>query len=193
MPFFRNSDNGFLKGVLGGWRLSPILTWRTGFPVDIKAGTSTAANRPGPSGAGDASLVRADLVGSDVQTLDAKMEQAFAGRAGNYWFDPANFSRSRLTPLNNVNTPTPPSLATYGTLGRNAFRGPGFFNLDVALAKTFPIYGERLRLDLRGEFFNLFNNVNFLPPNTTITSPQFGQFSDTYAPRVGQVAVVLRF
>jgi hypothetical protein len=192
MPFFSGSG-GLLKSLFGGWRLSPIVTWRTGYPIDIKAGTSTAANRPGPSGAGDASLIRADLVGSGVQTFDPKANRAFSNRTGNYWFDPANFSRTRLTPLNNVNTPTSPSQATYGTLGRNAFRGPGLFTTDVALLKQFWIVGERLRAEVRGEFFNVFNNVNFLPPNTTITSPQFGQFSDTFAPRIGQVAVLFRF
>ncbi|HYP06280.1 MAG TPA: TonB-dependent receptor [Bryobacteraceae bacterium] len=193
LPFFRASGNSFLKAAFGGWQMSPIVTWHTGYPIDVKAGMSIAANRPGPSGAGDSNLVRADLVGSGVSTFDPKVDQTLANRTGNYWFDPANFSRTRLTPLNNVNTATSPAQATYGTLGRNAFRGPGFFKADVAVSKWFNIIGERLQAELRGEFFNVFNNVNFLPPNSTITSPQFGQFSDTEDPRIGQLALRIRF
>ena len=56
-----------------------------------------------------------------------------------------------------------PSLATYGTLPRNYFRGLGYVNVDMAFSKTTAIT-ERLKLEFRAEFFNIFNHTNFLNP-----------------------------
>ncbi len=54
------------KLLTSGWSLYPILTVRTGFPIDVYGDLNTTTNDPGPSGAGDAGSVRADLVGSSV-------------------------------------------------------------------------------------------------------------------------------
>ena len=55
---------------------------------------------------------------------------------------------------------------TVGNLGRNTTREPSEFNLDLAVARTFPIR-ERLRFEIRGEAFNFLNHTNFNAPNTT--------------------------
>jgi len=60
----------------------------------------------------------------------------------------------------------------FGTLGRNSFRGPAFYNYDFAFIKDTPLGhrasgAERMGLQFRAEFFNLFNIVNMgLPANT---------------------------
>jgi hypothetical protein len=65
-------------------------------------------------------------------------------------------------------------------MGRNAVQGPGFWNLDMGLIKKFQLT-ERVRLDFRTEFFNVFNHPNFENPRNasvgspTITSSLFGQ------------------
>lgn len=65
--------------------------------------------------------------------------------------------------------------------------------MDLALSKTTAIT-ERLSAEFRAEFFNLFNNVEFKNPNTTITdSANFGKISRTYDPRIGQFALKLHF
>ena len=53
--------------------------------------------------------------------------------------------------------------------------GPGFTNIDFALAKSLPLFGESHRLQFRGEFFNLLNHPNFDIPNHVFSSPTFGQ------------------
>jgi len=71
---------------------------------------------------------------------------------------------------------------------RNNLRGPGFFNLDAGLGKTFPIYGERVNLKFRTDAFNVLNHPNFQTPsfqnNMDLTSPpnEFGVIPGTVTP-----------
>jgi len=188
------------KAITSGWSLYPIFTWHTGFPLDVFSDLQTTDPDPGPSGAGDAGTVRADLVGNSIGTLNAKTYQTLTnptiGQAysGNYYFNPANFSTARANTLDGIASTDASQLPyfTYGTLPRNAFRGPGSVNLDIALAKKFRIR-ETASLELRLDAFNAFNHTNFANPDTTITDATFGQISNTAAPRILQVAAHLRF
>ncbi len=188
------------KAITSGWSLYPIFTWRTGFPLDVLSDLQTTDGDPGPSGAGDAGSVRADLVGNSVGILNAKSYQTFTNptygqpASGNYYFNPANFSTARANTLDNIASMDASQLPyyTYGSLPRNAFRGPGAVNLDIALAKKFRIR-ETASLELRVDAFNAFNHTNFSNPDTTITDATFGQISNTAAPRILQVAAHLRF
>jgi hypothetical protein len=58
---------------------------------------------------------------------------------------------------------TPPDFGTFGTMGRNLFRGPAFYNWDLSIVKNWK-FGERLTAQLRGEFFNVLNHPNFANP-----------------------------
>jgi len=80
-------------------------------------------------------------------------------------------------------------LRTYGSLPRNAFRGPSRTNLDLEVAKVTPLWGEKAKLEFRAEFFNILNSVQFRDPSTSITSGTFGQISTTYDPRIIQFGV----
>jgi hypothetical protein len=57
----------------------------------------------------------------------------------------------------------------YGNAGRNTLRGPGFANVDLGVVKVIPVT-ERVKVDFRGEFFNLFNRANFGLPEGNIFS-----------------------
>jgi hypothetical protein len=169
LPFDRLWTSG-PRRLTQGWSLYPIATWRTGFPLDIlpfyTIGSTT--NEPGPAGYGDGGIVRANLVGSKITLFDPHQVQSFGGNVGNYWFNPANFSQ----PLDGQ--------GNYGTLGRNAFRGPDRVNFDLALAKTTNLFGERAKLEFRAEFFNIFNHTEFDSPNVNnFGSPTFGQITST--------------
>lgn len=192
LPFGKNRS-GALAGVLGGWSLYPIMSYRTGFPLDVYSGITRNRTRPGPSGAGDPNIVRADLVGSGVSLFDPKGPRTFRNRTANYWFDPANFSTARFGSLGNA-IPTPEQ-RTYGTLGRGAFRGAGRFNTDLTFAKKTRVWkGERPpMLEFRAEFFNLFNNVQWRLPNVTFTSARFGEMFDTEEARLMQFGMRLSF
>ena len=77
--------------------------------------------------------------------------------------------------------------------GRNIFTGPGFFQTDFALHKAIPIR-ERIKIEIRGEAFNVFNNVNFSQPTATLTSASFGVISSVRVPpRILQIAAKVTF
>ena len=57
----------------------------------------------------------------------------------------------------------PPSIGTFGTMGRNTFRDFGYRNVDFSVMKNWTI-GERYNLQFRGEFFNIFNHPDFANP-----------------------------
>jgi hypothetical protein len=61
---------------------------------------------------------------------------------------------------------TPPAYGTNGNAGRNSFRGPGFDNVDMSVAKNWH-FGERFGAQFRAEFFNLFNRPTFALPSVS--------------------------
>jgi len=216
LPFDRVWSSG-PKRLLGGWSLYPIYSWRTGFPRDVYSSVATSSNlNPGPSGAGDPLLVYANLTGpitmydphqpqsNDTGTLAACTATS---SCGNYYFNPNSFSTNQnqsdptvlCTPPVAGWFPTDnqavncPSLRTYGTLPRNTIRGPGRSNLDLSFAKVTPLYGDRLKLEIRGDFFNIFNQAEWNDPNTNVVSSHFGQITSTAPQRIIQLAGRLSF
>jgi hypothetical protein len=86
----------------------------------------------------------------------------------------------------------PNAIGTFGSSGKNMLRGPDYFNTDVAMLKVTNIT-ERIGLQLRAEFFNIFNNVNFNAPNSNVSSAQFGRITSALDPRILQFGVKLLF
>jgi len=81
------------------------------------------------------------------------------------WFDPTVFS----------------PVARFGSLGRNVIIGPTFNNTDCSISKTTRL-SERLRIQIRAEFFDVFNHANFGPPGNVVGSPSFGRITNTRFP-----------
>lgn len=191
------------KLLTRGWSLYPILTVRSGFPLDIFSGLVTSNGDPGPSGAGDAGLVHADLTTNTLPLLNPRQAQTLSNpnnsnssSYGNYWLNPASLTNVRLTNLDNLTSAGDLSGITsfypYGTFPRNGLRGPGQTNLDLSISKHF-IIREDFDLELRGDAFNVLNHAEFQDPDATITSSTFGQISTTFDPRILQLALHLRF
>jgi hypothetical protein len=196
------------KRLTQGWSLYPIVTWRTGFPIDVSANLPYAFDytATGPSGAGDPYSVNANLL-APVTYYNPKRGQTFNGVAGsgqdgvpstgNFWFNPASFSTAEFVNDPNFGTDYP-QLRTYGSLPRNALRGPAQTNFDLALAKTTPLIGERVKSEFRIEAFNLFNHAEWAAPDTNVDSATFGQITSTGTfrgpmPRILQLALRLTF
>jgi hypothetical protein len=91
---------------------------------------------------------------------------------------------------------TPPAYGTLGNSGRNPFRGPGYWNVDMTVAKDWHI-GERYSAELRVEAFNLFNHPTFALPSNNPTSGFNGRFGYTAstagAPRRMQFGLKIGF
>ncbi len=83
-----------------------------------------------------------------------------------------------------------PAALTYGNSGRNVLRGPGSVNADLGVARLFALR-ERLRLQFRGEFFNLFNTPQFGLPGVSIGTPAAGIIGSVVTPE-RQVQLALK-
>ena len=80
---------------------------------------------------------------------------------------------------------------TFGSAPRNSVIGPGYANVDFALAKTWS--RRRPQLEFRWEIFNLFNRANFDLPNRTFGNPNFGRIFSAKSPREMQFGVRFAF
>ena len=80
----------------------------------------------------------------------------------------------------------------FGTLGRNAIYGPAAVNWNVSAFKDVRVF-ERAHLELRTDFFNIFNQVNLGNPNGTLTSANFGRITSAGAPRIIQFGLKFLF
>src|SRR5207253_602777 len=191
LPFAKMWSSGPSR-LTRGWTIQPIINYRSGEPLDVLAGLSRSRTTPGASAAGDQNLVRANLV-APITYFDPHTSQTINGRKGNYFLDPTAFSRASLilTPAQGFDPINNPSQRTYGTLGRNAFRGPTRTNVDVSIAKITNI-DEIRKLEFRAEMFNMPNLALFRNPNPTLTAGAFGTWAsagqDESKPARGRVS-----
>jgi hypothetical protein len=197
LPFAKLWSSGPSR-LTKGWILDPIFTDQSGLPTSVTAGLYQDGATPGPSGDGDQYLVMPNWSGGSVQTYNPRQEQTLSVDGstvtGHFFFNPSGlylpacFSSSAAP-----GTPGGCPTATYGTLQRNAFRGPGRVNLDLALEKRTNLT-ERVQLNFRAEFFNVLNHTEWQTPATAIlSSPLLGQITSTWDPRIGQLALRLVF
>jgi outer membrane receptor protein involved in Fe transport len=118
-------------------------------------------------------------VGGGTQRADRVGSGEVDSPALDHWFDTSAFLM--------------PALYTFGNSGRNILRGDGLAQWDASLMKFFRIR-ENMRLQFRGEFFNVLNHADFGTPVGNLSSSTFGQVLSTRtAPRVGQFALKLIF
>jgi hypothetical protein len=108
---------------------------------------------------------RANYLGGPKNVPDATI---------NLWFNTAAFA-------------APPAF-TPGNLGYGTFLGPGAFNWDFAIYKSFALR-ERHRLQFRTEFFNFANHPNLGNPGLTVGTANFGRITSASDPRVAQFAL----
>ena len=143
-PFLNNRN--FAGQLLGGWDLSGIATASTGLPVNITVSRSRSALPDGNN-----LNQRPDLV--------AGVPLYPADQTPGNWFNPAAFAI--------------PAPGSHGTLGRNAGRAPGWYEIDVALQKAFALT-ERSHLSFRAEWFNVLNHPAYASPESNISAGSFG-------------------
>jgi len=94
-----------------------------------------------------------------------------------------------------------PTVDALGTMSKTLLTGPGINNFDVSIFKNIPLYKERARAQLRGEFYNFFNHTQFSSFDTTPrfaangspVNAQFRQYTAARDPRVMQLAVRVEF
>ncbi|HWF48195.1 MAG TPA: carboxypeptidase regulatory-like domain-containing protein [Bryobacteraceae bacterium] len=150
------NSGGITNFIFGGWQLSGILSARSGNPVNVTITLPASALSDGLSLQNGSVFTRPNYV-YGVSVVPA--HQTITD-----WINPLAF--------------TAPANQTWGNAGRNLVRGPDFCQVDLALAKSFPIT-ERFVLDFRTEAFNAFNRAQFGDPSGDFSSPSFGQITTT--------------
>jgi hypothetical protein len=167
--------NKWVNGTLGGWTITGLHRYQSGSPLFFVMGTDLAAN--GTLNAGTAQLAQL-APGVTASSLDIARPNR-AAEVSQY-FNTSAFIRPSQLPF-----------GTYGNAGRGIAYGPGYFNTDMAVLKYVLLGTERLKAQLRGEFFNAFNQVNFNNPDTNASSGTFGRILAAQPGRVVQLAVKL--
>ena len=81
------------------------------------------------------------------------------------------------------------AVGTFGSVGRNTIVGPGALQNDISVMKKFLLPGEFGAFQFRADMFNLMNWTNLGQPDTTMTSPSFGQINSAGDPRIVQFAL----
>ena len=134
MPFGRASD-GLLSTVVRGWQLNGLVSIASGRPMTLTADNTAVDAR------GDQQTP--DQIGEPVRNED------FEGRRGEKLYD--------------ISAWAPVTQQRFGTTGRNAVRGPGFWNLNLALFRAFAL-GPSRQLQFRVEAFHITNHAQFSNP-----------------------------
>ena len=159
------------KKLTKGWQLLDITTLTTGPPFTVYSGVQQ-------TGAGAGGTDRPDLLAKpNFSTNGAVREDYFGmGAANSSWFQ---------IPIH-IPGGSGPNHGRFGTLGRGTFRAPGFRDFDLALIKDTAFghrgNGELAILQIRAEFFNIFNEVNFGLPSNIVRGSGFGVISKTTGP-----------
>ena len=153
-----------------GWELLSISSISSGAPFTVYSGVQQ-------TGAGANGVDRPD------QIAKPKLSTARTNRQDYFGMGDANAGTYFSIPIH-IAAGTGPNQGRFGTLGRDTFRGPAYYDYDFAVIKDTPFGrrssgAERMDLQFRGEFFNLFNIVNMGLPANILTGSGFGEISKT--------------
>ena len=151
------SSHGLLNQIIGGWTVAGSFFYRTGFPFTIVDGQQAVAL------SGNNLLFNGALLATIPYKPNGTPTSFGSGNPCLLNTSSPCFSTTSLT------TPTDFS----GASSRNAFRGPGYFNTDLNLRKTFHIT-ERFAFALGANAFNVLNHPNFQNPQANNLSSSFG-------------------
>jgi hypothetical protein len=162
---------GWADRILGGWDLGFLGVWQSGSVFTVTTGRNTYGNSLASwaNYTGDRNIGEVSRQGDGVYFFTTQQKAAF----------------------------TYPGIGEYGSSGRNAFRGPRYFNMDTSLVKRFRI-AENHAVLFRAEAYNLFNNPNFANPGNSIATPaSFGKLNSTLSSgqgaRIMQLALRYEF
>jgi hypothetical protein len=167
---FGNNMNKVANAVVGGWSVSPIVSFHTGFPEPVYG----AADNTGTFSRGS----RANCNGLPTITGETPISQPGVG--GFQWFtNNGNFTNPAVGQFGNC----APQLA--------GVRGPHYTDIDASVHKDFQLT-ERFRLQFRTDFINAFNHVQLNAPNMSLGSTM-GQVTGAQPPRNIQFALKLYY
>lgn len=161
LPFGRGQKFGSGAGTLvneaiGGWEISGIETWHSGFAYTVNNtdiafyDTVSLAADTGMLLTGSKSPLKSDI---HIDPVSGSVQ---------FYADPDK-AGAQFSPVTGLQSGD-----------RDVLRGPGFSNLDLSVAKNFPLVGEKYKLRFQADAYNVFNHPNFGLPDTGVISGSFG-------------------
>ena len=174
-----NKGNSVLRQIVNGWSTSGLIQYHSGDALTAYMGTDVSLT----------GLVQ-DRAQEDFTKPAYSKDAGGAGNcaAGKYclnYLNPGAFG----VPAN-----TGPGTG-FGNVAKDTLRGPSYTNWSGAVTRTFTVFREN-RLELRAEYFNVLNHVNFNNPNTSNpigSSTTFGTITGAGDPRIAQFAIKYLF
>jgi hypothetical protein len=162
--------NPLVRGVFGDWQFSGIFSAQSGTPLTMLAGKDQ----------------------SQTNLRDRAVQVGDPYGAG------ACKNTAPCVDYINPNSFVLPATGQFGNSGKGALRFPGQVVSDMGFFKNIPIRNERVRLQVRAEFFNIFNRVNYKQPDQsnqvdTVSAAGFGSIRQANDPRIGQLALKFIF
>jgi hypothetical protein len=147
-----------LRAVASGWRIAPIFKILAGDYININSGQDRA------------------LIGTSglYQRANQVLVNPYGDKTINKYLNPAAFEQ--------------PALGSMGNVGANSVRGPGWWQLDAAVSRTFQVH-EGQKMELRVEAFNVTNSFRMNDPTAAFNSPLFGKVTTAKDPRIMQFAL----
>jgi hypothetical protein len=169
---FGKDMNKAANAIVGGWTVSPIYSYHTGFPLAINGNTD-------PTGTGSRGAR-----GNCNAIVHSQGRVPITGSGGIQWF------------VNSNKAFTDPPTGQFGTCpaALGWLRNPGYSNLDFSLMKDFQLT-ERFRLQFRSDFLNTFNHVNLnaVSDGYAAVGATMGQITSSQTPRNVQFALKLYY
>ena len=193
-PVFFHGNNAWIEKIAGGWSLSGIWNWHSGFPWNPLVSVNGGSLYCGQCGYSTL-LPAAYLGGAGSSTSNDQFKTG-----SNYPANPLNGGKYFSTPTYTAYSDTNFGNALPQSPGvlRNALTGPGYRDVDLTVAKAFglptmPVLGENAKFEFRMDIYNLFNNLNFNPTSISnnIANSNFG--ADTSALAARTITLTARF
>jgi hypothetical protein len=150
---YLSDPHGVFSVLVSGWKLSGLASAHTGLPIDVEI------SRP------QSALPDQNIDSPQRPDRVAGVPLYLAQRTPQGWYNPAAFAK--------------PPTGRWGSLSRNAVRGPGLWQIDPALTKDTKLT-ERLTFQLRFEAFNVLNRKQLGNPSGNYSSPLFGQITQPW-------------
>jgi hypothetical protein len=155
-----------LRYTLGGWQTTGLLTLQSGGPLTI-------------------------LAGKDQSNTGLSQDRAVI--TGSPYGSTACLIAATCVSYLNTSSFALPAVGGFGNVGKGLLVGPDSINLDAGLVKVIPMIRERVRVQLRVEFFNVFNHTRLSNPNSSVSGAGFGTILSSGDPRIGQLAIKVVF
>ncbi|HEX3321132.1 MAG TPA: TonB-dependent receptor [Terriglobales bacterium] len=191
-PTIFRGSRGWMEKIVGGWSISGILNAHSGYPWTPITNNACDAIYQGSCGGGGNGALRPVAYlgggGSSSSTDTFKLPNGNFPNGGLAYFVPATVTPGPSFEDIVAGIASPGPIPPGPGIGRNSFRGPRYFGVDMTLSKAFgfpemPVLGNNAKLEFRANFFNIFNKLNLANVQADINNPNFGTAQDALGGR----------